>query len=364
MSITYGGAGAWAAGSTSVTPALPATPNSNRRHILFVGCKPFGATINTPAGWTALAAGSGTNGSVANAIDLGSVRWAIFWRDWQSGDAAPTVSVTTGNVTLAVIRGFDKGAGDTWEAPVAGKGSDTTSGTGFSIASDVDLGIAAGDFIAHGAVIAGNNATFGTPTLTATGCTFGAVTESPATEGATATGNDLEASASYAECTAGPSSAAPVAGWTLSVAQTGGGSIVRLRVAAAPLQIGQALETDSAQPLGARLQLALGQPSETDSAQPLTLGVPGITLGQALETDSAQPIGHRLIQALGLALEIDVAHALSMPGAGAVFTANGTARIGPNPMRDTPERIGAHINGNGRRRIGGSPRGSAARRIG
>ena len=110
MSITYGGAGAWAAGSTSVTPALPATPNSNRRHILFVGCKPFGATINTPAGWTALAAGSGTNGSVANAIDLGSVRWAIFWRVWQSGDAAPTVSVTEALIAAICLKhGFVPG---------------------------------------------------------------------------------------------------------------------------------------------------------------------------------------------------------------------------------------------------------------
>lgn len=237
MAISFLAAGAWASGSTSVAPALPAGASANTRMVLFVGCKPFNATINTPSGWTELAAGGGTNGSVANGVDTGSVRWATFYRDWQSGDGAPTVSVTSGNVTLASIRGFDKGAGDTWDTPVAGKGSDTTSGTGFSITSDVNLGIAAGDYLVHGAVIAGNNATFGTPTLTATGCTFGAVTESPATEGSTATGNDLEASASYVNCTAGPSSAAPVAGWTLSVAQTGGGSITRLRVTAGDTQV-------------------------------------------------------------------------------------------------------------------------------
>lgn len=224
-------AGAWASGSTSVAPALCASPNSNTRMFLFVGCKPFNATIVTPSGWNALAAGAGANGSTASGIDSGSVLGATFWRDWVTGDAAPTVTVTSGNVSLGVINGFDKEWWEVWSTPVAGKGSDTSSGTGFSIASDVDVGISAGDYILHGAVIAGDNSTFGTPTLTATSATFGTVTESPSTEGSTATGNDLEASAFYVNCATGPSSAAPVAGWTLSVAQTGWGSVVRIRAA-------------------------------------------------------------------------------------------------------------------------------------
>ena len=170
MAITPKTAGAWAAGTTSVAPALPSSPGQHTRMVLFVGCKPFGATIVTPTGWTALAAGGGANGSTAAGADTGSVLWATFWRDWVSGDAAPTVSITSGDTSLGVINGFDKHPEQVWADPVAGKGSDTTSGTGYSITSDVDVGIIVEDYVLHGSVIAGNNSTFGTPTLTATSC--------------------------------------------------------------------------------------------------------------------------------------------------------------------------------------------------
>lgn len=231
MAISSRAAGAWASGSTSVAPAIPAGSAAGDRMVLFVGCKPFNATIATPTGWTPISGGSGTNGSTASGIDTGSVRWATFYRDWVSGDAAPTVSITSGNVALAVINGFQKGAGEVWMGPTASSGSDTSSGTGFSLTMSANPGVTVNDMLVTGSVIAGDNATFGTPTITATSATIGSVTESPATEGTTLTGNDLEASASYALCTAGTGTAAPVVGWTLSVAQTGGGSLVRLRVA-------------------------------------------------------------------------------------------------------------------------------------
>lgn len=203
--------------------------------VMFVGCKPFNATIVTPTGWTALAAGGGANGTTAASADLGSVLWATLYREWVSGDTAQTLSITTGDTALGVIHAFSKSASMAWEVPVAAKGSDTTSGTAFSLTMDLNPGITTNDMLVHGAVIAGNNATFGTPTMTAASATIGAVTESPATEGTTATGTDLEASASYASCTAGTASAAPVCAWTLSVAQTGGGSIARLREAVPPV---------------------------------------------------------------------------------------------------------------------------------
>jgi hypothetical protein len=208
---------------------LPSGITQGDMMVLFVGCKPFSATIGTPSGWNALTAGSGTNGSTASGVDTGSVQWKTFYRQHVTGDAAPTVTITSGNVSLGCINGFSKDWWEAWSTPESGKGSDTSSGTGYSITSDVNVQIAAGDYVLHGSVIAGDNSTFGTPTLTATSATFGTVTESPSTEGTTTTGNDLEASCAYVNCTAGPSSAAAVGGWTLSVAQTGGGSITRLR---------------------------------------------------------------------------------------------------------------------------------------
>ena len=153
MTIALRAAGAWVAGSTSVTPAIPTGTTTGDMMLLYVGGKPFSHTINTPGGWTKLTAGSGANGSVASGIDTGSVDWAAFYREWQSGDGNPTVSVTSGNVTLAVIKSFSKTA-PSWATPVAAKGSDTSSGTGFSLTMDADPGITLDDMLATFATIA------------------------------------------------------------------------------------------------------------------------------------------------------------------------------------------------------------------
>lgn len=222
-------AGAWAAGSTTCAPAIPATPAAGDLMIAYVGTKPYNTTIGTPAGWTAIANTNITNGTVANNTDVGSVHIASFYRYWQSGDAAPSISITTGNVALCVIHRYRPTGGYTLDTPVGTNGIDTSSGTGYSATMAADPGITTGDMMSHFTTIAGNNATFATPTITATGATIGTVTENPATEGTTATGLDLESSAATATCTAGTSSAAPVGGWTLSVAQTGASNFIRTR---------------------------------------------------------------------------------------------------------------------------------------
>lgn len=229
MAIALRAAGAWAAGSTAPAPTIPAGTTTGDIMLLYIGCKPFSSTINAIGGWTLVSGSDGTNGSVNSGIDTGSVKWACFYREWQSGDANPSISITSANVSLAVIKSYSKAAGNTWAVPAGAKGSDTSSGTGFSLTMDADPGITLDDMLDTFSTIAGNNATFGTPTLTATGATIATPTESPTTEGSTATGHDLESSASHALCTAGTATAAPVVGWTLSAAQTGGGAIVRLR---------------------------------------------------------------------------------------------------------------------------------------
>jgi hypothetical protein len=197
--------------------------------VLFIGCKPYSATINTPNGWTPITNTSGTNGTTANGTDVGSVAVAAFYRIWQTGDGNPTISITSGNTALACIHRFRPTAGSTINTPVGHRGSDTSSGTGYAATMGSDIGITVGDAVVSYTFIAGNNSTFGTPTLSATGVTFGTVTENPATEGSTTTGLDSEASASTALPSAGPSSAAAVVGWTLSVAQTGMSDLIRIR---------------------------------------------------------------------------------------------------------------------------------------
>lgn len=228
MAITIT-AGAWAAGTTSVVPALPATPAAGDVHVMFVGAKPYNATIGTPAGWTLITNTNGTNGTTANGTDVGSVCVASFYKVWVSGDGNPTSSITTGNTALGVIHRLRPTSGYTIDTPVGQKGTDVTSGTGYAATMGADIGITVGDALVSSTFIAGNNATFATPTITATGLTVGTVTENPATEGTTSGGLDCEASSSTALPTAGTSSAAAVVGWTLSVAQTGMSNLIRIR---------------------------------------------------------------------------------------------------------------------------------------
>lgn len=287
MTIALRVAGAWAAGSTAPAPTIGAGTLDGDMMLLYIGCKPFDATINTPAGWTLVTGTNGANGSTANGTDVGSVLWACFYKKFTAGTPAPTISITTGNVSLAVIHTYSKTAGE-WETPAGAKGSDTSSGTGFSLTMDADPGVTVGDMLATFATIAGNNATFDTPTLTAASATIGTVTEQPTTEGTTATGLDLESSASQALCTAGTATGAPVVGWTLSVSQTGGGAIVRLREYSWPAEVGTYPSVRSGGgiapnlPLGLRSNIGRPGPSRpgiTRLRPPGQLGASGETAG-------------------------------------------------------------------------------------
>lgn len=244
MTIGWRTPGAWAGSITAVIPDLPATLAAGDRMLLFVGCKPYSATIVEPAGWTRIGTQQ-TNGTVANGVDTGSVAWTVFYRDWVSGDAAPSVSVTSGNVALACIHAATKTAAS-WDTTTAYFGSDTTSDAAYSITASGSSGnITNGDGLIHFTVLAGNNQTLGTPTITATGATIGTVTESPTTAGINNLGNDLAASSASALVTAGTSTADAVCGWTLSGAQTGGSALVRLRESAPAQNLAPTLLDDS-----------------------------------------------------------------------------------------------------------------------
>jgi hypothetical protein len=234
MTITIT-AGAWAVGTTSVAPSLPATPQAGDVHVMFVGAKPYNAAIGTPTNWTPITNTDGTNGTTANGADVGSVVVKSFYRIWQSGDTAtPSSAITSGNTALGVIHRFRPTAGSSIDTPVGQKGFDVSSGTNYAATMGADIGITANDAVVSYTYLPGNNSTFGTPTLSATGVTFGVVTENPATEGTTAGGLDCEASASTALPSAGPSSTAAVVGWTLSVAQTGMSNLIRIRETVIP----------------------------------------------------------------------------------------------------------------------------------
>ena len=229
MAVAFVAAGAWVEGTTSVTPGLPAGMAAGDVMVLFVGCKPFSATIVEPTGWTLIPGSDGADGTVANVGGAGSVLWAAFQRAWQSGDAAPVVTITSGSISGGVTHGYSKGAG-TWDVAAA-KGSDAVSDTALSLTMDADPGITAGDHLAGFAIIP-DNQTMVTPTLTAASATIGTPNKQPATSLSTASAEDLAATGLEVACTAGTATAAAVQGWTLGGAETGGGCLVRLRESA------------------------------------------------------------------------------------------------------------------------------------
>src|SRR3990170_26440 len=121
-------AAAWTAGTTANAAPLPASPQAGDLHIKFCGAKPYNAVHADLTGWTKITACNGSNGTVANSTDLGSVVWAAFYRYWQSGDTAtPSFTVTTGNTNLGVMVRFRPTAGSTIDTPVGAKGFDNTS---------------------------------------------------------------------------------------------------------------------------------------------------------------------------------------------------------------------------------------------
>lgn len=222
---------AWSAGSTAPTPTLPASPQAGDLHVLFIVGKPYTLTRNVPSGWTLITGTDGTNGSVASGTRVGSVSWAAYYRYWQSGDGNPTISWTSGFPTEAVIIRFRPDSGYTIDTPVGAKGSDTSSGTGYSATMDANPGLTAGDVIAHFTGTPNELATFASPTITATGATIGTVTLQ--NQIATTTGADGSAALATAPVSSGTASAAAVCGWTLGAASTGGGALVRIRETAA-----------------------------------------------------------------------------------------------------------------------------------
>lgn len=228
MTLTARTPGAWAEGTTSVTPALPAASAVGDMMICIVGAKPYNCTIATPTGWTAISAQQ-TNGSTASSVDDGSVTWRAFYRIKESGDGNPAITVTSGNVALACVHSYSKTQA-VWSTPTAYHGSDTSSGPNLNLTFASSSGaLTSGDELISFMVIPTDTPNPASPTIAATSATIGTVTESPSTDGSSTLGDDLRASTATASVTAGTASADATGSWTFLASTTGGGSLIRLR---------------------------------------------------------------------------------------------------------------------------------------
>lgn len=119
MAISLKTAGSWARVVTdpsSVT--IPGSPAAGDRMFLFASWKTYTITVADPSGWTLI--DDFSDGAVAAGNGTGSVHNAVWYRDWQSGDANPSLNWSASPTEAhAVVMLWQKGAGDLWSTPAA-----------------------------------------------------------------------------------------------------------------------------------------------------------------------------------------------------------------------------------------------------
>jgi hypothetical protein len=231
MAIAIRAVGTWAAGTANLTvtiPSAPAAPQAGDMMVMFYGTKPY--TDNPTIGQSWVNLGAATDGTVAAGNDVGSMQARIFYKVHTGSETNPVVTNNTNNVSGAVILVFSKASNKNWDTPPLGfGGGDASAGTGFSAAS-ANTSIGVDDMIAAFAALRSDAAVQSGISLSASGITFSAFTESPASDLASISGGDIAASGGYASITAGNNSSVAVTyASTLAAAHTGSWYGIRLR---------------------------------------------------------------------------------------------------------------------------------------
>lgn len=227
MAISLKTAGTWAEYTTDLqTVAIPGTPAAGDRMFLWVQWKDQGITLATPSGWNLISGSNFSDGTVGTGNGLGSMRQSVFYRDWQSGDAAPQLdfSTATGLLAEAVIMLWTKGGGDTWGVPSAASAAWSASAGPQTITDDASTNVGDGAVVMAGVAIRDDSATFtrGTTDIDGSGITWnGNYVESPATHYSTTTGNDHSGDLGHRFVTTGASAQLTCSVSALSASETG-----------------------------------------------------------------------------------------------------------------------------------------------
>ena len=119
MAISLKTAGTWARMVTDGgTVAIPGSPAAGDRMFLFGSWKTFSVTVADPSGWNLI--DDFSDGSTAAGNGTGSVHNAVWYRDWQSGDANPAIDYSAAPTEGHwVIMLWQKAGGDLWSTPAA-----------------------------------------------------------------------------------------------------------------------------------------------------------------------------------------------------------------------------------------------------
>lgn len=230
-------------GTTSLTlaTALTAGGSADDLYVMFVHCKPATATITTPAGWLDVSNGEAAGGGGTTGADTGPTRLKAMYRygPWLGTQAVSLAS--SPNCCEGIICCISSSVIDASFDVAGANGIDTTTGTPFTAAMNVDPNITTDDMVL---VFGGTPTDITTPaqfsaeTLTATGLTSGSVTEIGEPE--TTQGNDLGSVLCRWTPTGGPSSSVATFSATAAATNTntrGPIVLVRVREVAAANQV-------------------------------------------------------------------------------------------------------------------------------
>ncbi|MCQ9178739.1 hypothetical protein KMT30_06775 [Streptomyces sp. IBSBF 2953] len=233
MTISYVAVGALSQAANTITPAYPAGATSGRLAILqVVSGHPNDSIPSTPSGWTLIESFSGGGGSFGSGTGPRRLTW--FARVLIGSDAAPTTTLPTGTGSLLAghIHVLSRSAGTGWRWG-SSSGEDTSSGTGFSVVAAASLTWAVGDFALIGYALPVSTASLTAEAVTATGITFGTVTERA--DDQVTSGNAGRFGAATGSVTAGSGTQAATLAATAAVATTGVAGVLRVREASAAL---------------------------------------------------------------------------------------------------------------------------------
>ena len=182
-------AGAQVAGSTSVAVPYPEHSVGDLL-VLFIGNRYDTATPSTPSGWTLLA-NSYTGGVGTNGVDAGTARASAYYRQVTSLlSGTQSVTVTSGNTSIGQMVAIHRDDVKTWVTDVDG-GGDSTAGTAWSVTgSGIDLDSAyGGDVVVTGTSVNTDAYLYSGHGMSASGITFGDVTQTA--EFRSTTGSDM-----------------------------------------------------------------------------------------------------------------------------------------------------------------------------
>jgi len=225
MAITFQSIAASAAGTTSATPAFPASVADTDLVLCHVSSKPFGAP---PAFASIMPLATIASGAVANGVSTGSVNGTVGARIADSAlSGTETITVVSGSPILAAMTRWSLAAGKQWGYQVS-TGADTTE-TGTSVsATGTVFAVAPNDVISVTVALKDDAIVHSSQAVTIAGATLSAMTWE--TVMTTTTGNDGAMYVGRCTVTAGTVSAAPVYAATSSVSAASAAAVVFVRL--------------------------------------------------------------------------------------------------------------------------------------